>query len=62
MVLKQRLHIIDYNLAFIETEFLKTKREPLDPEYMKALFEYAYEKGRRGYAWHKEPPLFQIAQ
>jgi Patatin-like phospholipase len=53
---------IDYNLAFIETDFLKTKREPFDPEYMKALFEHAYEKGRRGYAWHKEPPLFQTAQ
>jgi len=53
---------IDYNLAFIETDFLKTKREPFDPEYMKALFDYAYEKGRRGYAWHKEPPLFQTAE
>jgi hypothetical protein len=53
---------IDYNLAFIETDFLNTRREPFDPEYMKALFGYAYEKGRRGYAWHKEPPLLQTAQ
>jgi hypothetical protein len=53
---------IDYNLAFIETDFVKTKRDPFDPEYMKALFDYGQEKGRRGYAWHKEPPLFQVAQ
>ena len=53
---------IDYNLAFIEPDFLKTKREPFDPEYMKALFDYGYDKGRRGYAWHKEPPNLQIAQ
>jgi len=26
---------------------------------MKALFDYAFEKGRRGYAWHKEPPILQ---
>jgi hypothetical protein len=53
---------IDYNLAFIETDFLKARREPFDPEYMKALFDYAYEKGRHGYVWHKEPPILQIAQ
>jgi predicted patatin/cPLA2 family phospholipase len=51
---------VDYNLALIETDFVTPKREPFDPKYMKALFDYAYEKGRRGYAWHKEPPLFEV--
>lgn len=46
----------DYNLAFIETDFRMKKREPFDPDYMKALFEYSLAKGQRGYAWHKEPP------
>ena len=49
----------DYNLAFIGTDYLMKKREPFDPDYMKALFDYAFEKGRRGYAWHKEPPILQ---
>jgi len=53
---------VDYNLALIETDFQKTKKEPFDPEYMKALFDYAYRKGRRGYRWHKEPPLLAAAQ
>jgi|SRR5882672_487292 len=50
---------IDYNLAYIEPEFAKTRVEPFDPEYMKALFAYAFEKGRSGYAWHKAPPLLE---
>ena len=51
---------VDYNLAFIETDFLRKKRDVFDPEYMKALFDYAYEKGRRGYAWHKQPPALNL--
>jgi hypothetical protein len=53
---------IDFNLAFIETDFAKTKREPFDPEYMSALFKFSYEKARRGYVWRKEPPLYHIGQ
>lgn len=52
---------IDVNLAFIGTDFLNTRREALDPEYMKALFDYAYEKGRLGSsAWYKEPPIYEM--
>jgi len=50
---------VDYNLAFIETDFLKKKRAPFDPEYMKALFEYAFKKGQQGYDWHKAPPIYE---
>ena len=50
---------VDYNLAFIETDLAKTKREAFDPEYMRALFDYAFEKGRREYAWHKVPPIYE---
>jgi hypothetical protein len=52
---------IDYNLAFIETDFVKTRRDPFDPDYMKALFDYAYAKGRRGYEWHKTPPVLEVS-
>ncbi|WP_262299893.1 patatin-like phospholipase family protein [Microvirga sesbaniae] len=47
---------IDYNLSYIETDFGKKKNDLFDPEYMKALFDYAYEKGRHRPVWHKAPP------
>jgi hypothetical protein len=50
---------VDYNLAFIDTDFLEKKREAFDPEYMKGLFAYSYAKGRQGYVWHKAPPIYE---
>jgi patatin-like phospholipase len=50
---------VDYNLAYIETDFGRARVEAFDPDYMKALFEYAFDKGRRGYSWHKAPPIFE---
>ena len=50
---------VAYNLAFIETDFVKKKRDAFDPEYMKALFDYSFAKGRKGYAWHKAPPIYE---
>jgi hypothetical protein len=52
----------DYNLAFIEPDFNKKKREPFDPEYLRALFDYALEKSRGGYRWHKEPPILKTME
>jgi patatin-like phospholipase len=48
---------IDFNLAYIGTDFNKPKVDTFDPDYMKALFDYAFEKGQHGYAWHKTPPI-----
>jgi hypothetical protein len=48
---------VDYNLAYIETDFPNVKREKFDPAYMKALFDYGYAKGHRGFSWHKVPPI-----
>jgi hypothetical protein len=50
---------VDYNLAYIETDFLMKKREAFDPDYMQALFHHSFEKGRRGYSWHKMPPIYE---
>jgi hypothetical protein len=50
---------VDYNLAYIETDFLMKKREAFDPDYMQALFYHSFEKGRRGYSWHKLPPIYE---
>jgi len=52
----------DYNLAFIEPDFVMKKREPFDPVYMKALFEYSLAKARRGYSWYKEPPVLKALE
>jgi predicted acylesterase/phospholipase RssA len=50
---------VDYNLAFIETDFPAVKHEKFDPAYMKALFDYGYAKGLKGYPWRKTPPLME---
>ena len=39
---------VDYNLAYIETDFSEIEHEQFDPGYLRALFAYGYDKGRRG--------------
>jgi Patatin-like phospholipase len=53
---------VDYNLAYIEPEFPHVKHEKFDPEYMKALFDSAYAKGRHGFPWRKAPPIVDLAR
>ena len=48
---------IDYNLAFIGRDFNETLPTPFDAAYMRALFDYGYRKGLRGYDWAKKPPI-----
>jgi hypothetical protein len=50
---------IDYNLAFIPKDF--TEKAPSDfyNPYMRALFDFAYQRARRGYVWHKFPPGYE---
>jgi len=52
---------VDYNLAYIETDFPEMKHEQFDPGYLRALFAYGYDKGKQGSVWHKAPPLLQPA-
>jgi predicted acylesterase/phospholipase RssA len=53
----QRDHV-DYNLAYIDTDFrLPHPKEDFDRNYMNALFDYGYQRGRQGYAWRKTPPI-----
>ena len=46
----------DFNLAYIGTDFGFSRNHRFDGEYMKRLFEYAFELGAKGYPWHKLPP------
>jgi hypothetical protein len=48
---------IDYNLAYIDSKFTAGRTQLFDPSYMRALFDYGYQRGRDGNAWHKAPPI-----
>jgi predicted acylesterase/phospholipase RssA len=48
---------IGYNLAYIGSDFTRKLPEPFDQGYMKALFDYGYQRARRGYDWAKQPPV-----
>ena len=48
---------VDYNLAYIGRDFNETLPKPFDNKYMRALFDYAYQRAVRGYDWAKKPPL-----
>ena len=48
---------VDFNLAFIGRDFTGTYTEPFEQAYMRQLFDYGFEKARRGYDWVKEPPI-----
>jgi len=47
---------VDFNLAVIGSDFTGEYKEPFEQSYMRALFEYGFQKGRRGYEWQKQPP------
>jgi patatin-like phospholipase len=47
---------VDYNLAYIGSDFAADRPGEFDPAYMQALYDYGYREGRNGQAWHKVPP------
>ncbi len=47
---------IAFNLAYIGKDFSMVLPSPFDPGYMRALFDYGYERGRKGYDWATRPP------
>jgi predicted acylesterase/phospholipase RssA len=51
---------VDYNLAYIGTDFTVEHKIPFDQAYMRALFNYGYQRGRTGYPWRKAPPVLEI--
>ena len=50
---------LEYNLAFIPTDFNEKPKELFDPEYMSKLFDLGYQIAQKGYPWKKEPPGFE---
>ena len=47
---------IGFNLAYIGSDFKKELPAPFDQEYMRALFDYGYQRGGHGYNWAHKPP------
>jgi predicted acylesterase/phospholipase RssA len=47
---------VDYNLAYIPSDFGAVAKDAFDRDYMNALYQRGYELGRAGYKWHKAPP------
>ncbi len=49
---------IDFNLAYIPSEFTEKPDEPFDKVYMSKLYQLGYDLGLTGYNWKIEPPGF----
>jgi hypothetical protein len=47
---------VDFNLAYIGSDFGEARRAQFDTAYMRRLFDYAYQASMKGYQWHKVPP------
>lgn len=48
---------VDYNLAYIGTDFTAPHTGDFDQAYMNALFDYGYQQAVNGYPWRKAPPF-----
>lgn len=48
---------LDFNLAYIDTDFTVPHTVDFDAAWMKQLFDYAYAQGKSGYPWKKHPPM-----
>jgi hypothetical protein len=48
---------VDYNLAYIGSDFEMRAAEEFDRAYMKALYDYGHQQAKQGYPWRKEPPM-----
>ncbi len=52
---------LEFNLAYIPSDFTEKSKEEFDTQYMRKLFEMAYSRAEAGYAWEKMPPELKSA-
>ena len=50
---------VGFNLAYIGSDFTFPHVEEFDTKYMQALYDYAYQRARKGYDWSKYPPGYR---
>ncbi|MFY9627052.1 MAG: patatin-like phospholipase family protein [Methylocystis sp.] len=48
-----------FNLAFVGEDFQAPHPTEFDPEFMRTLYHFAYNKAAKGYPWEHAPPGFQ---
>ena len=53
---------VDFNLAYIGSDFSAPKSGEFDQSYMRALYDYGVRQTLDGQAWHKRPPSFGAGQ
>jgi hypothetical protein len=51
---------MDYYQTYIPAEFTVEPKEPFDPEYMSALFEFGRQRALAGTGWERHPPGMKI--
>jgi predicted acylesterase/phospholipase RssA len=52
---------LDFNLAYIPSDFTETSDGEFDIDYMKKLYDMAFERASSGYRWEKMPPELKAA-
>jgi predicted acylesterase/phospholipase RssA len=52
---------LDFNLAYIPSDFTEKPSVEFDTQYMRKLFQMAYDRASDGYAWEKMPPELEAA-
>ncbi len=52
---------LDFNLAYIPSDFTDVSSGEFDAEYMKTLYDLAFTRASRGYGWEKMPPELKAA-
>ena len=53
---------LDFNLAYIGADFTAEHQEDFDTKFMRALFDYGYQLGKKGYPWQKTPPGLTVTR
>ena len=52
----------DFNHIAIPLSYKAVAKEPFDPSYMKALYDYGFEMAREGLKWDKKPLYFTLPE
>jgi predicted acylesterase/phospholipase RssA len=47
---------VSYHLAYIDDDFTQPYKGPFNQKYMRALFQYGFERGAAGVEWKDKPP------
>jgi hypothetical protein len=59
LYLEARKQEMDFNLASITPDFTSRPEVLFDRTYMRAVFEFGFQRARSGQLWSKTPPYFE---